>query len=33
VALDGSRLLIGADSVGDGAAYIFRQSAGSAAGR
>jgi len=33
VALDGSRLLIGADSVGDGAAYIFGQSTRSAAGR
>jgi hypothetical protein len=31
VALDGSRLLIGANSVGDGAAYIFRQSTRSAA--
>ncbi len=32
VALDDSRLLIGADSVGDGAAYVFGQSSGSAAG-
>lgn len=32
VALDDSRLLIGANSVGDGAAYIFGHSAGSAAG-
>jgi hypothetical protein len=33
VALDNSLLLIGANSVGDGAAYIFGQSAESAAGR
>jgi FG-GAP repeat len=32
VALDDSRLLIGADSAGDGAAYIFGHSSGSAAG-
>ena len=33
VALDDSRLLIGANSVGNGAAYVFGQSNGSATGR
>jgi FG-GAP repeat len=33
VALDDSQLLIGANSVGDGAAYVFGQGAGSAVGR